>query len=457
MNYKEAVAYIEEVQAYGSVLGLENIAELCARLGNPQKDLKFIHIAGTNGKGSVLAFVSTVLQKAGYKVGRYISPTIFDYRERIQINGNMISKQALSACLGRIKEACDAMVEEGLSHPTLFEMETAMGFLYFKEKGCDLVVLETGLGGITDATNVIKNTIVAVLTSISRDHMGFLGSSLEEIAEKKAGIIKRGCLAVTSRQEPSVMNVLKQACQSRGAVLSIADVSLAKSVKHSIKKQSFSYKEYKKIEISMAGTYQIENGVTAIEVIRALKQAGYAIEDQAVYQGMAEAAWIGRFSVISRKPFFIVDGAHNEDGAKKLADSLSFYFTNKKIIYIMGVLRDKEYGKIIENTCFLADSILTIKPPHNERALEAYELAKEAAKYHNNVTALDSLEEAVELSLLMAEKDKDTVIAAFGSLSFLGELITILEHKKELQRDLHGMLQETGQKVHDSFHNQIKK
>ncbi len=449
MNYKEAVAYIEEVQAYGSVLGLENVAELCKRLGNPQKDLKFIHIAGTNGKGSVLAFVSTVLTKAGYKVGRYISPTIFDYRERIQINGRMISKQALGAYMGRIKEACDAMAEEGLPHPTIFEMETAMGFLYFKEKGCDMVVLETGLGGITDATNVIENTVVAVLTSISRDHMGFLGDDLEEIAKKKAGIIKKGCLAVTSRQEPSVRKVLEEACKSKGAELFSADVSRAEAVKHGIKKQSFSYKEYKKIEISMAGTYQIENAVTAIEVIRALKQAGYLIKDRAVYEGMSEAVWTGRFSVISQKPLFIVDGAHNEDGAKKLADSLSFYFTNRKIIYIMGVLRDKEYGKIIENTCFLADSILTIKPPRNERALEAYELAKEAAKYHKNVTALDSLEEAVELSLLMAEKDKDTVIAAFGSLSFLGELITILEHKKEIRKDCHGKQQEPGQKIPD--------
>lgn len=219
MNYKEAVAYIEEVQTYGSVLGLENIVELCKRLGNPQKDLKFIHIAGTNGKGSVLAFVSAILSKAGYKVGRYISPTIFDYRERIQINDKMISKQALGAYMGRIKEVCDAMAEEGLPHPTIFEMETAMGFLYFKEKGCDMVVLETGLGGITDATNVIENTVVAVVTSISKDHMGFLGDSLKEIAQKKAGIIKEGCLAVTSRQESSVRKVLEEACKNRGTEL----------------------------------------------------------------------------------------------------------------------------------------------------------------------------------------------------------------------------------------------
>lgn len=438
MNYKEAVEYIEEVQIYGSVLGMENIKTLCEKIGNPQKELKFIHIAGTNGKGSVLAFVSTVLKKAGYRVGRYISPTISDYRERIQINGSMISKKDLSAYMEQIKNACDAMVEEGLSHPTPFEMETALGFLYFRDKGCNLVVLETGLGGIDDATNIIENTVVAVLTSISKDHMGFLGTTLEEIAQKKAGIIKKGAMAVSSPQEPSVMRVLERTCKEKGVPLLIGDVSLAKAVKHGLRRQSFSYKEYQKIEISMAGTYQIENAVTALEVINALKQAGYHIRNKGVYEGMAEAVWIGRFSLIGNRPIFVADGAHNEDGAKKLAQSLAFYFTNKKIIYIMGVLRDKEYGKIIEHTYSLAHSILTIKPPHNARALDAYELAKEVAKYHKNVTALDSLEEAVELSLLMAGKDKDAVIVAFGSLSFLGELMEIIQHKKEIQKDFHG-------------------
>lgn len=438
MNYKEAVEYIEEVQVYGSVLGLENIKALCEKLGNPQKDLKFIHIAGTNGKGSVLAFVSTVLKAAGYKVGRYISPTITEYRERIQINQRMISKKDLPVYMERIKEACDALVEEGKSHPTPFEMETALGFLYFKEKNCDFVVLETGLGGITDATNIIDNTVLAILTSISRDHMGFLGNSLEEIAKKKTGIIKDGCVAVTAGQTPEVTDIIKKACYEKKIPLLVGDSSLVKNVKRSMKKQSFSYKEYKKIEISMLGTYQIENAIVALEAIEALKNAGYQINEKAVLEGMAETTWQGRFSIINNRPLIVIDGAHNEDGAKKLAQSIEAYFTNKKIIYIMGVLRDKEYEKIIKATYSFADSILTIKPPHNERALDAYELAKEVARYHSHVTALDSLEEAVELSLLMAGKDKDTVIIAYGSLSFLGELMKIVENKKELQKDFHG-------------------
>lgn len=440
MNYKEAVEYIEEVQVYGSVLGLENIKALCDKLDNPQKELKFIHIAGTNGKGSVLAFLSTVLQKAGYKVGRYISPTITEYRERFLINQKMISKRDLPVFMEQIKNACDALVEEGKPHPTPFEMETALGFLYFKEKKCDFVLLETGLGGITDATNVIENTVLAVLTSISRDHMGFLGNSLEEIAKKKAGIIKTGSLAVTTSQAPEVMKVIEESCKQKQVPLFALDSSLVKNVKRSMKKQSFSYKEYKKIDISMLGTYQIENAAVALEAVEALKSKGYEIKEKAVLEGMAEADWLGRFSIISTKPMFVIDGAHNEDGAKKLAGSIEAYFTNKKIIYIMGVLRDKEYEKIIKETYSYADSILTIKPPHNERALDAYELAKEAAKFHKHVTALDSLEEAVELSLLMAGKDKDAVIIAFGSLSFLGDLIRLVEHKKELQKDFHGQI-----------------
>lgn len=438
MNYKEALKYIDEIQIYGSVPGLENITALCEKIGNPQKDLKFIHIAGTNGKGSVLAFVSTILQKAGYRVGRYISPTIREYRERIQINQRMISKKELSAYMGRIKEACDALLEEGKSHPTPFEIETALGFLYFKEKSCDFVVLETGLGGSLDATNIIENTVLAVITSVSRDHMGILGNSLQEIAANKAGIVKKGCVTVTIAQAPEVMQVIKEACEMKQVPLFVADSAAVGRVKRSLRKQSFSYKNYEKVEISLPGTYQIENAIVALEVVEALKSIGYEIKEQVVIQGMAEAVWMGRFSVLDTKPLFVLDGAHNEDGAKRLAESVETYFPGKRLLFIMGVLKDKEYDKIVKETCYLAHSILTIKPPHNERAMDAYELAKEVLKHHSHVTALDSLEEAVEMALLMAKEDRNTVIVAFGSLSFLGDLMTLIENRKALQADFHG-------------------
>ena len=201
MKYEQALEYLEQMNIYGSVLGLKTSLELCRRLGNPQDNLQFVHIAGTNGKGSILAYVSTVLSAAGYKTGRYVSPTIRDYRERIQVNGRMITKKAVGELAEQVKEVCDEMVADGFPHPTVFEIETAMGFLYFKQMGCQIVVLETGLGGLLDATNIIKNTLVAVFASISMDHMAILGKTITAIAEQKAGIIKAGCSVVTGCAE----------------------------------------------------------------------------------------------------------------------------------------------------------------------------------------------------------------------------------------------------------------
>ena len=207
MNEKEAMAFIEETAGYGIVPGLDSIRELCRRLGSPQKDLKFVHIAGTNGKGSVGAYISSVLKAAGFKVGRYISPVIFSYRERIQVNDRNITVKALCQGMERIKDICEEMAGEGLPHPTPFDIETALGFLYFQEKCCDIVVLETGMGGLLDSTNIVENTLAAVFASISRDHMKFLGNTLEEIAAQKAGIIKKGCSVVTICQKEQAQKV----------------------------------------------------------------------------------------------------------------------------------------------------------------------------------------------------------------------------------------------------------
>lgn len=426
MSFKEAMDYIDSLQAYGIVPGLENIRNLCEKLGNPQDDLKFIHIAGTNGKGSVLCFVSSVLKEAGYRTGRYISPTIFDYRERIQVNGRMIPKKDLCAGMTRVKEACEELVKEGEPQPTPFEVETALAFLYFKEKQCDIVVLETGMGGKLDATNIIKNTITAVFTSISLDHMKFLGNTLAEITEVKAGILKRGCKAVTAGQYPEVIEVLKEKCREMQAPLVMAVPEKAVKVKSTLERQRFSYKEYKDMVITLTGRYQIDNAVLSLEVIRTLGESGYPVTEKAVRKGLENAKWPGRFQLLHKKPVFIADGAHNRDGAARLADSIRFYFTNKRIIYIMGVLRDKEQEEIIKETCPYADQILTVST-EGKRGLSAYELACEVKRFHKNVTALDSVEEAVELSYMLA--DKDSVIIAFGSLSYLGKLIKTVENR----------------------------
>ena len=427
MNEKEAMAFIEETAGYGIVPGLDNIRELCRRMGDPQNALKFVHIAGTNGKGSVSAYVASMLKAGGYCVGKYISPVIFNYRERIQVNDRNITVKALCQGMERIKKVCQEMMSEGLNHPTAFEIETALGFLYFREKRCDIVVLETGMGGLMDATNIVENTLAAVITSVSRDHMKFLGNSLTEIAAQKAGIIKPGSHVVSICQPKDVEKVISEKAESLNCPLIFAETQNIKNVRYGLEKQRFDYKNRKKLEISLAGKYQPENAALALEVIDILAEKGFHISERAVYQGLTETRWPGRFTVIGKKPYFVVDGAHNEDAAKRLAESIDFYFTNKRIIYIMGVLKDKEYEKIIGLTASYADHIVTVTPPENPRALPAYELAKEISAVHPKVTAVDSLEEAVEMSALLTQKED--VIIAFGSLSYLGRLMRIVEDK----------------------------
>ncbi len=432
MRYQEALDYMDSLNNYGIVPGLGSIRELCRRLDNPQDRLRFVHIAGTNGKGSVLAYVSTAALRAGYRVGRYISPAVQEYRERFQINGRMITQKELCGLVEELRRVCGAMVAEGMPHPTPFEVETALGFLYFSQKECDLVVLETGMGGRLDATNVIRNTLVAVLTSVSMDHMQYLGNTLGAIAGEKAGILKPGCRAVSAVQEPEAMEVIRAQAQRQRIPLTVADGEKAKRVRYGLERQRFDYDGMKALEISLAGKYQIGNAVLAVEVCRALGECGLDIPEKALRQGLLDTRWPGRFTVLGRKPLFVADGAHNEDAAKKLAQSIEFYFTNKRIIYIMGILKDKEYEKIIEITARYADQILTVAPPGNPRAMGSCELAREVAKAHPRVTAVDSLEEAVEISHLLA--GREDVILAFGSLSYLGRLMEIMGEREKKKK-----------------------
>lgn len=427
MNYKETLEYMDSLKEYGIIPGLDSIKELCARLSNPQDNLSFVHIAGTNGKGSTLAYISTVLKCAGYKVGRYISPVFFSYCEKIQINGKAISQKAISEYITRVKEVCEVMTKEGFHHPTPFEVETAAAFLYFKDNHCDIVVLETGMGGREDATNLIKNTKLAVLCSISMDHMQYLGKTLDHIALQKAGIIKDSSLVVTLEQAPVVLNVIRSEAEEKHCPLTIT--GNASKVKYSLDKQRFSYrcesgKLYENLEIPLLGSYQITNAKLAVECIDKLELCGFPVTEKCLRKGLLETKWPGRFQVLSQKPYFIIDGAHNEDAAKKLVETIQFYFTNKRIIYIMGVLRDKEYEKIIAQTCSYADQIITVTPPQNSRALSAIELAQSVQLYHQNVTAAGSLEEAVEMAYLLARRED--VILCFGSLSYLGRLTEIV-------------------------------
>lgn len=435
MNYKEAREYIEETSQYGSILGLENMKNLLDGLDHPEKKLKFIHIAGTNGKGSTLAFISTILKKSGYTVGRYISPTIFKYRERIQVDGRYIEKESFAHHIEKIQLVVKQMLEEEKSHPTAFEIETALAFLYFLEKNCDIVVIETGLGGTLDATNVIENTICAVITKISRDHMGILGNSLKEIAMQKAGIIKKNAVVISAKQQPEVAQILLQASKEKKCACYFIEPSEFTEIVYGYDEQKFRYKN-KHYQIHLAGNYQIENAALALRTVEFLKEAGWKIPENAIAEGLKETKWVGRFTKIHSKPLFIVDGAHNEDAARTLRESIELYFKDRRIIFIMGVFADKEYEKIVELTVPLASEIITIATPGNTRALPALELAKTISEYQKRVTAADSLQEAVEMSFLLA--GKEDVIIAFGSLSYLGDLIGIVEQREQMRSDLHG-------------------
>jgi len=421
MTYEEARYFIEETGKYGSVLGLESEQELLRRLGNPQDSLKFVHIAGTNGKGSILAYVSTILKEAGYRVGRYISPTIFEYRERIQVDEAYITKEAVGRLAGQIYEAGQDMLAAGLSHPTSFEVETAMAFLYFKEMNCDIVVLETGMGGLTDATNVVKTTLVSAFASISMDHMGFLGNTLEEIAGVKSGIIKPDTIAVSSVQKPEVRRVLLEACKKQNAEYREVDEAKISDVHYGFEQQSFSYKEFQDLMPGIVGSCQIGNAAAAVEVILALGDLGFPVTEEALRKGLHKTVWIGRCTPVDRHPLFVVDGAHNRDAADRLLETLKLYFPEKRKIFIVGVLADKEYDYIVSLLTPLADRVITVMTPDNPRALPAEALAETVRKYNPNVEAAGSLKEAVRMAEAYA--GEEDMILAFGSLSYLGALI----------------------------------
>ena len=303
VTYKEARVYLDELSKYGSVLGLDAIRGLLRELGNPQDDLRFIHIAGTNGKGSVLAYTSTILSEAGYRIGRYVSPTVVSYRERIQVDGEMISKHAFAEETEKVQDAIVRLKEAGKQLPTVFEAETAIAFLYYKRMKCDFVVLESGLGGMEDATNVVKNTVCVVFSPISMDHIGVIGNTLSEIAENKAGIIKPGCIVVSAPQKQEVREILEQKARQFGCPIIYAEPEKAVVLEEDYRGMRFSYKDSENISIRLSGKYQLINAVTAWEAVHVpglLKKE----EKRAVETGFFDTEWFGRFTCISERPVF---------------------------------------------------------------------------------------------------------------------------------------------------------
>lgn len=421
MNYKEARDYLDKVSIYGSVLGLDSIKRLLKKIGNPEKELRVVHIAGTNGKGSTGAFIQNILMKSGYKVGRYSSPAVFEYREIIKINDDFIEKSAVAEIITLIKEKCDELTNEGFSHPTPFEIETAMSFEYFKRNNCDIVLVECGMGGATDATNVFDRVLCSVITPISLDHTGFLGETLSEIAEVKSGIIKKKCNVVTAIQPKECLKVIEKNAGEKEANLTVC--SVAESVKAEGLKTRVRYisgtKSYD-FTLNMMGTYQVINAITAIEVCHVLESQGFEVEEN-IEKGLLKTVWPGRMEVIDNNPLFIIDGAHNPGAIEELKKTLDFYFTNERITFIMGVLADKDFEKEIRMIADRATKIITVTP-NNKRALDGEKLSIAIKPYNGNVSYAKSIEDGAKQAINTVEEGKSDMILAFGSLSYLAEI-----------------------------------
>lgn len=408
MNYKETLNYIHSLGAFSHKASLERITAACEKLGNPQNDFKSIHIAGTNGKGSTCAFVTSALMAAGYKVGAFVSPFITDFCERIQINGKYITHDDLCRLSQKVIDTGVALTE--------FEFITAVGFLYFSENKIGVAVLETGLGGRFDATNAIPKPLVSVITKIGLDHTAVLGDTLSQIAEEKCGIIKADNVVTSHNQPTDALSVIKN--HAPNAI--IPDVADLKDVKRSVLGNSFIYKDMC-YETSLGGDYQIENALIAIET---LKNCGLPINETDIKTGLKNAFIPARFEVVSRNPLIVIDGAHNPDGANALRSVLKDY---KNVTAIIGVMRDKNYKEVLSKTLPLCENVICVSP-NVHRSLSVEKLAQAAHKYCYNVFVADTLENAISLA---KDKANDNPIFIFGSLYLASQIRPLLNLKNQ--------------------------
>ena len=413
MTYNEAVEYMNSTAWFGAKPGLDRIKELTAAIGEPQKKLKFVHIAGTNGKGSCAAMVSSVLRAAGYRTGLFTSPYLFRFNERMQVNGEQISDEALALSAELVKKAADAMEDK----PTAFELMTAAALAYFAAEECDIVVLEAGLGGRFDATNVIDAPETAVIMNIGLDHTAVLGDTVEKIAAEKAGIIKKNTVCVSYRQEKSVRAVIEAKCAEVGAALVEADFSKIVPVFDALEGQVFTYKD-RMCAIPLLGAHQQKNAAVVVEVIEVLRKRGWKIDDDAIEHGLYAVSWPGRFEVLSDDPYFIVDGGHNPQCAETVADNLKRYFPNGRRVLLLGFLKDKDYRTMLDILLPMGDEFVCVTP-ESPRALPAEELRDMIETAGKRARACMSVKDAVAEATDLAG---DGMVCACGSLYMAGEI-----------------------------------
>lgn len=430
MNYEQAIEFIHSTYKFGSNLGLERIKRLMELLNNPQNSYKIIHVAGTNGKGSTCSLIHDVLMEAGYKAGLFISPYLEEFTERIQINKNHIDKESLSRITSLVKDKIDIMISEGYDHPTEFEVVTAIGFKYFEEQNIDFLILEVGLGGRFDATNVINKPLVSVITSISYDHMEQLGDTLEKIAFEKAGIIKEGSNVVIYPQADNITNVIKDIAINKKAVIYEVNPQHIEKVKSDITGQLLKYLkndvfDLPKLKINLLGGHQILNALTALLALEIIKKEGYNISNENIINGFSNCRFPGRFEIINKNPLIILDGGHNIDGINQFVKTIKEYFFDKKTVLFFGILKDKNPDEVLELLLPISKEIYTLTP-FSPRALKATELAKLIKNHSNiNVTSLESYDEILPI---IKNANKDDVIAFAGSLYMIGSVRTLLKN-----------------------------
>ena len=413
MNAEQAIAYIHSVCWKGSIPGLGRTQELLEKMGNPEKKLKFVHIAGTNGKGSTAAMTASILSKAGYRTGLYTSPYIYRFHERIQVDGVEISDEDLTEITEYVKPLADSMAQS----PTEFELVCCIAFEYFYRKKCDIVVLEVGMGGAWDATNVIEVPEVAVITNIGLDHTEYLGDTVEKIAETKSGIFKPHGHAVVYRSTPSVEAVYERVCAERDVSLRKADFDGLVLKAHTLEGQVFDCGSRKNLVLPLLGDHQLHNASVVLSIADTLIGEGWKISEQNIYDGIREVRWPGRFDIVCRKPLFIIDGGHNPQCIEALVKNIRDYLAGKKVIALTGVLADKDYADMYKPVMPLVDRFVCITPP-NPRKLEAEQLARYLRQAGAQAQASESILDGVKKAMELA--GEDGVVLCFGSLYSIG-------------------------------------
>lgn len=426
MRYEEAMKYITEVGNFGSNYGLERTYKLLEYLSNPEKDLKFIHIAGTNGKGSTTSIITEILMGAGYKVGMYTSPFIEEFEERIQINRNNIPKEKLASLMDEVKAAVDKVIEDGYNHPTEFEIITVLMLLYFKKENIDFGVIEVGLGGTLDSTNVIT-PVLQVITSISFDHTNLLGNTLEEIAGEKAGIIKSGIPTVIYPQKAEALKVIENKCSEMNSKLYIANCDNFKFenvVNEDRPYQLLKYNNEVDILLPLLGEHQITNlsvAMTSIEVLNNINMTNILLDS--IVKSIKNVKWKGRLEVLSKNPYVVIDGAHNIQGIETLSRNIKKYFKYENLYLILGILADKDVQEMIKVIAPMAKKIYAVTP-NSIRAELAEDLKREIIKYNENCEAYDDYKEAY-LTAINDANENDFVLAS-GSLYMIGDMRKII-------------------------------